>query len=42
MSSRATPLMLVSDREGRVLKVVEGFPSQLRGPEELAKYLDLI
>ncbi len=42
MSSRATPLLLVSDREGRVLKVVEGFPSQVHGPAELAKYLDLI
>jgi hypothetical protein len=42
LSSRSTPLLLVSDREGRVLKVVEGFPSQLHGPEELAKYLDLI
>jgi thiol-disulfide isomerase/thioredoxin len=42
LSSRATPLLLVSDREGRVLKVVEGYPSQLRGPEELAKFLDLI
>jgi hypothetical protein len=42
MSSRGTPLLLVSDREGRVLKVVEGFPSQLSGPAELAKYLDLI
>jgi hypothetical protein len=42
MSSRATPLMLISDREGRILKVVEGFPSQLHGAEELANYLDLI
>jgi thiol-disulfide isomerase/thioredoxin len=42
MSSRATPLMLVSDREGRIVKVVEGFPSGLSGPDALAKYLDLI
>ena len=41
LSSRSTPLLLVSDREGRVLKVVEGFPSAL-GQAELAKYLDLI
>ena len=42
MSSRSTPLMLVSDRRGRVLKVVEGFPSQLRGPEALAQFLELM
>ena len=42
LNSRSTPLLLVSDREGRVLKAVEGFPSQIRGPDELAKYLDLI
>jgi hypothetical protein len=42
MSSRATPLLLVSDREGRVVKVVNGFPSGVGGPAELAKYLDLI
>jgi hypothetical protein len=42
LSSRATPLMLVSDRQGRVLKTAEGYPSQLRGPDELAKYLDLM
>ncbi|HEX4046778.1 MAG TPA: hypothetical protein VH309_03040 [Elusimicrobiota bacterium] len=41
LSSRATPLLLVTDREGRVLKAVEGFP-RVNGPEELAKYLDLI
>ena len=42
LSSRSTPLLLVSDREGKVVKVVNGFPSGVRGPEELAKYLDLI
>ena len=42
MHSRATPLMLVSDRKGRVLKVVEGFPEQVSGPKDLAKFLDLI
>ena len=42
LSSRATPLLLVSGRDGRILKVVEGFPSQMRGPDELAKYLDLM
>jgi hypothetical protein len=42
MSSHSTPLMLVSDRQGHVLKVVEGFPSQLHGPEELAQFLDLM
>ena len=42
MTSRSTPLLLVSDREGRVLKVVNGFPSGLSGPADLAKYLDLI
>jgi hypothetical protein len=42
MSSRATPLLLVSDREGRVLKVVEGFPSGIGGPGDLAKFLELI
>ena len=42
MSSRATPLLLVSDREGRIVKVVNGFPSGVRGPEDLAKYLNLI
>jgi thiol-disulfide isomerase/thioredoxin len=42
MSSRATPLLLVTDREGRIVKVVNGFPSGAAGPAELAKYLDLI
>ncbi len=42
LSSRATPLMLVSDREGRILKVVEGFPSRLGSPAELAQFLGLI
>jgi hypothetical protein len=42
LSSRSTPLLLVSDREGRVLKAVEGFPSQLSDAAALARYLDLI
>lgn len=42
LSSRSTPLLLVSDREGRILKVVNGFPSHAGGAAELAKYLDLI
>ena len=42
MSSRSTPLLLVSDREGRVLKAVEGFPSQLSDTAALARYLGLI
>jgi hypothetical protein len=41
MQSRSTPLILVSDREGRVLKVLEGMPRGAR-PEELAQYLELI
>jgi hypothetical protein len=41
MHSRSTPLLLVSDREGRVLKVMEGYPRSA-GPEELAGYLNLI
>jgi thiol-disulfide isomerase/thioredoxin len=42
LSSRSTPLLLVSDREGRVLKAVEGYPSGLSGPAELAEFLDLV
>lgn len=42
MSSRSTPLLLVSDREGKIVKVVNGYPSGARTPEELAQYLDLI
>ncbi len=41
LRSRSTPLLLVSDRDGRVLKAVEGVPSQLDAAE-LARYLDLI
>jgi hypothetical protein len=41
MSSRGTPLLLVSDREGRVLKVLEGYPGRAT-PEEVAQYLELI
>lgn len=42
IGSRATPLFLVTDRQGRVLKTVGGFPNGLKGPAELAHYLDLI
>ncbi|MFI5361399.1 MAG: TlpA family protein disulfide reductase [Elusimicrobiota bacterium] len=42
MSSRTTPLLLVTDREGRVLKALEGFPSRISSAEELAKFLGLI
>ncbi|MFI5349919.1 MAG: TlpA family protein disulfide reductase [Elusimicrobiota bacterium] len=42
LTSRSTPLLLVSDREGRILKVVEGFPSRIGGPDELARFLELI
>ena len=42
LSSRATPLFLVSGRDGRVLKVIEGFPSATHGPEDFARLLGLI
>jgi hypothetical protein len=42
LSTRATPTFLVSDRAGRVLKVLEGFPSASRGPTDFAQLLDLI
>jgi thiol-disulfide isomerase/thioredoxin len=42
LQSRATPTFLVSDRQGRVLKTVSGFPRGTSGPAELAKYFDLI
>lgn len=42
LSSRSTPLFLVSDRRGRVLKAVGGFPTAPRGPAELARFLELI
>lgn len=41
MNSRGVPCFLVSDRRGRVLKAVNGFPD-LPGARELARYLDLI
>ena len=41
LTSRGVPLFLVSDRRGRVLKVVDGFP-QTDGPEDLARLLGLI
>jgi hypothetical protein len=41
LSSRGVPLFLVSDRQGRILKVVNGFPS-LASPDDLARYLGLI
>jgi thiol-disulfide isomerase/thioredoxin len=42
LPARATPTFLVSDRAGRVLKVLEGFPSASRGPVDLARTLGLI
>ncbi|MDE2489727.1 MAG: TlpA family protein disulfide reductase [Elusimicrobia bacterium] len=39
---RATPTLFVSDDRGRLLKVVEGFPSGTSGPAQLAQYLGLI
>lgn len=42
LGSRATPLFLVSDRAGRVLNVIEGFPRAARGPADLARILELI
>jgi hypothetical protein len=41
LSARGVPLFLVSDRQGRILKVVDGFP-QTAGPEDLARYLGLL
>lgn len=41
LRSRGVPLFLVTDRKGRVLKAVNGFPNA-PGPAELARYLDLI
>jgi len=41
VGSRSVPLFLVSDREGKVLKAVGGLP-RAGGPEELARYLELI
>ncbi len=42
LASRETPLFLVSDRHGRILRVIEGFPSHTRGPEDFARLLGLI
>lgn len=41
LSSRGVPLFLVTDRQGRVLKAVPGFP-RVDGPDALARYLELI
>jgi thiol-disulfide isomerase/thioredoxin len=41
LSARGVPLFLVTDRQGRVLKAVDGFPNA-PGPEELARYLELL
>jgi thiol-disulfide isomerase/thioredoxin len=41
LRSRGVPCFLVTDRRGKVLKTVNGFPN-VPGPEELARYLDLI
>lgn len=41
MSARSVPLFLVSGRDGKIVKVVNGFPNT-NGPEELARYLKLI
>ncbi|MFI5346507.1 MAG: TlpA disulfide reductase family protein [Elusimicrobiota bacterium] len=41
LRSRGVPAFLVTDRKGRILKAVNGFPSGA-GPDELARYLDLI
>ena len=41
LRSRGVPCFLVTDRSGKVLKAVNGFPN-VPGPEELARYLDLI
>lgn len=41
MRARGVPLFLVSDRRGRVLAAVDGFPN-VRGPEEFARALGLL
>ncbi len=41
LHSRGVPCFLVTDRHGKVLKAVNGFPNA-PGPDELARYLDLI
>jgi hypothetical protein len=41
LHSRGVPTFLVTDRKGKVLKSVNGFPNA-PGPAELARYLDLI
>lgn len=41
LDSRGVPAFFVTDRQGRLLKTVPGFPN-VAGPEELARYLDLI
>jgi thiol-disulfide isomerase/thioredoxin len=42
VQARATPTFLVSDRDGKILKVLEGFPSASKGPADLAQLLGLI
>jgi hypothetical protein len=41
LDSRGVPAFFVTDRQGRLLKSVPGFP-RASGPEELARDLDLI
>lgn len=42
VQARATPTFLVSDRDGKILKILEGFPSASKGPGDLARLLELI
>ena len=41
LRAKSVPYFVVSDREGRVLKTMNGFPRS-GGPEDLARYLTLL
>jgi hypothetical protein len=42
MKARGVPLFLVSDRQGRIVKSVPGYPRGAESVEDLAAYLDLM
>lgn len=42
MRSRGVPLFLVSDDHGRILRVINGFPSNAGSTEDLARILELL
>jgi hypothetical protein len=40
--SRGVPAFIVTGRDGRILRALNGFPSGVRGPDDLARQLGLL